>query len=108
MLFRSVGIDSKQAQTIEKMPEIENYLTPWLSGGMEFVTDLALSYIAFSAGRYFRIANLKRSVGKVLAVTPVSYTHLDVYKRQGVAQLVEQLICNLKVGGSNPSTSSIY
>lgn len=36
---------------------------------MEFVTDLALSYIAFSAGRYFRIADLKRSGGKVLAVT---------------------------------------
>ena len=40
----------------------------WLSGGMEFVTDLALSYIAFSAGRYLRIADLKRSGGKVLAV----------------------------------------
>ena len=27
--------------------------------------------------------------------------------RAGVAQLVEQLICNQQVGGSNPSTSSI-
>ena len=26
----------------------------------------------------------------------------------GVAQLVEQLICNQQVGGSNPSTSSIF
>ena len=26
----------------------------------------------------------------------------------GVAQLVEQLICNQQVGGSSPSTSSIY
>ena len=26
----------------------------------------------------------------------------------GVAQLVEQLICNQQVGGSSPSTSSIF
>ncbi len=26
----------------------------------------------------------------------------------GVAQLVEQLICNQQVGGSNPSTSSTF
>ena len=26
----------------------------------------------------------------------------------GVAQLVEQLICNQQVGGSNPSASSIF
>ncbi len=28
--------------------------------------------------------------------------------RAGVAQLVEQLICNQQVGGSNPSTSSTF
>ncbi len=28
-------------------------------------------------------------------------------KNAGVAQLVEQLICNQQVGGSSPSTSSI-
>ena len=28
--------------------------------------------------------------------------------RAGVAQLVEQLICNQQVGGSNPSTSSNF
>ena len=50
-------------------PYALNLIPAWLSGGMEFVTDLALSYIAFSAGRYFRIADLKRSGGKVLAVT---------------------------------------
>ena len=27
-------------------------------------------------------------------------------KRAGIAQLVEQLICNQQVGGSSPSTSS--
>ena len=29
-------------------------------------------------------------------------------KNAGVAQLVEQLICNQQVGGSSPSTSSIF
>ena len=56
-------------------PYALNLIPAWLSGGMEFVTDLALSYIAFSAGRYFRIADLKRSGGKVLAVTN------EVYRR---------------------------
>ena len=33
-----------------------------------------------------------------------------IFKRwdAGVAQLVEQLICNQQVGGSSPSTSSIF
>jgi hypothetical protein len=30
----------------------------------------------------------------------------NVFRRAGVAQLVEQLICNQQVGGSSPSTSS--
>ena len=30
----------------------------------------------------------------------------ETAKNAGVAQLVEQLICNQQVGGSNPSTSS--
>ncbi len=33
---------------------------------------------------------------------------LERRKYAGVAQLVEQLICNQQVGGSNPSTSSIF
>ena len=33
------------------------------------------------------------------AILPISFA--------GVAQLVEQLICNQQVGGSSPSTSSI-
>ena len=31
----------------------------------------------------------------------------ETAKNAGVAQLVEQLICNQQVGGSSPSTSSI-
>jgi hypothetical protein len=30
-----------------------------------------------------------------------------IYAQAGVAQLVEQLICNQQVGGSNPSAGSI-
>lgn len=41
----------------------------WLRDGMDFVTDLALAYIAFSAGRYFRLDELRRSGPRVLAVT---------------------------------------
>ena len=35
-----------------------------------------------------------------------SASEVDSDKQAGVAQLVEQLICNQQVGGSNPSTSS--
>ena len=48
----------------------------------------------------------------------VSYTHLDVYKRQaifsavgclaGVAQLAEQLICNQQFAGSSPIAGSTF
>ena len=38
---------------------------------------------------------------QILSPQPI---HLDA----GVAQLVEQLICNQQVGGSSPSTSSIF
>tara|TARA_Y100000741_G_scaffold133312_1_gene100394 strand:+ start:206 stop:373 length:168 start_codon:yes stop_codon:yes gene_type:complete len=33
---------------------------------------------------------------------------LDFFRLAGVAQLVEQLICNQQVGGSNPFAGSIY
>ncbi len=46
-----------------------NLIPAWLSGGMDFLTDLALAYIAFSAGRYFRVAELRRSGARVIAVT---------------------------------------
>ena len=34
--------------------------------------------------------------------------HSKLQRFAGVAQLVEQLICNQQVGGSSPSTSSIF
>ena len=39
-------------------------------------------------------------------VQPTSLAMLSLFA--GVAQLVEQLICNQQVGGSSPSTSSIF
>ena len=33
-------------------------------------------------------------------------SRIKIYLNAGVAQLVEQLICNQRVGGSSPSTSS--
>ena len=36
------------------------------------------------------------------------YNDVRREKCAGVAQLAEQLICNQQVGGSNPSTSSIF
>ena len=38
----------------------------------------------------------------------ISYILIKHWNCAGVAQLVEQLICNQQVGGSNPSTSSIF
>lgn len=37
--------------------------------GMDFVTDIALSYIAFGVGKYFKLSTLRRSGGKVFVVT---------------------------------------
>lgn len=37
--------------------------------GMDFVTDIALAFIAFGVGRYFRIADLKKSGKKVFVIT---------------------------------------
>ena len=33
---------------------------------------------------------------------------LDFFRLAGVAQLVEQLICNQRVGGSNPLAGSVF
>lgn len=37
--------------------------------GMEFVTDIALAFIAFGVGKYFRIDTLKKNGGQVLIIT---------------------------------------
>ena len=37
--------------------------------GMDFLSDIALAFIAFSAGEYFKIGELKKSGRKVLIIT---------------------------------------
>ena len=37
--------------------------------GMSFLTDIALAFIAFSAGEYFRISELKKSGKRVIVIT---------------------------------------
>ena len=66
-----------------KLPNVTGYifagiiLGPYLLGAipqqtianMSFVTDIALSFIAFGVGRYFKLEALKRSGKQVLIVT---------------------------------------
>ena len=44
----------------------------------------------------------------LLDITFQVWYSIQARKNAGVAQLVEQLICNQQVGGSSPSTSSIF
>jgi hypothetical protein len=45
--------------------------------------------------------------GQWKAQGATTHTHVQEYVCAGVAQLVEHLICNQRVGGSNPSAGSI-
>lgn len=36
---------------------------------MDFVTDIALAFIAFGVGRYFKLSDLKKTGGKVIVIT---------------------------------------
>lgn len=40
-----------------------------VASGMGFVTDVALAYIAFGVGRYFKVSTLKKSGGETLIIT---------------------------------------
>ncbi len=41
----------------------------YVSEGMDFISDIALAFIAFSVGEYFRFSVLKKNGGKVVAIT---------------------------------------
>ncbi len=41
----------------------------YVSGGMDFISDIALAFIAFSAGEYFRFSTLKKNGAKVAVIT---------------------------------------
>ncbi len=40
-----------------------------VAGGMDFISDIALAFIAFSVGEYFRFSTLKKNGGKVVVIT---------------------------------------
>ena len=65
---------------------------------LQFVFSTPFKFFHFSQKNL--LTNHHLSVNIIFAVDEMSL-------RAGVAQLVEQLICNQQVGGSNPSTSSI-
>ncbi len=41
----------------------------YVSSGMDFISDIALAFIAFSAGEYFRFSTLKKNGAKVAVIT---------------------------------------
>lgn len=50
-------------------PSVLNLFPSELLKRMDFITDLALSFIAFSVGKYFRISSLKENGKKVVVIT---------------------------------------
>lgn len=50
-------------------PYVLHLIPDSMISGMEFVTDIALAYIAFGVGKYFRISELRKSGGRVILIT---------------------------------------
>lgn len=50
-------------------PYLLDLIPPAVSGGMDFVTDLALAFIAFDVGRYFKSSKLRENGWRVLVIT---------------------------------------
>ncbi len=50
-------------------PYVGKMIPKELIDGMEFVSDIALAFIAFSVGRFFRLSVLKKTGKKVLIIT---------------------------------------
>lgn len=50
-------------------PFVLNAIPEGLSDGMSFITDIALAYIAFGVGRYFKLSALRRSGRKTIIIT---------------------------------------
>ena len=46
-----------------------NLVPETIIDGMDFIADIALAFIAFSTGEYFRVETLKKSGAKVLVIT---------------------------------------
>lgn len=50
-------------------PYVLNVVPQDLISGMDFITDIALAYIAFGVGRYFKLSTLKKSGSRVIIIT---------------------------------------
>ncbi len=50
-------------------PYVLNLVPRSVIGGMDFIADIALAFIAFSTGEFFRFETLKKSGAKVLVIT---------------------------------------
>ena len=71
-------------------------------------SSLKISFFRFLPSSHYFFAFFKKAVDKL---TSRCYNNHRCERGSccaGVAQLVEQLICNQQVGGSNPSTSSTF
>ncbi|MDD7375674.1 MAG: cation:proton antiporter, partial [Bacilli bacterium] len=50
-------------------PYVLNMIPEFMIDGMSFLSDVAMAFIAFSIGRYFDIASLKKGLGKIVVIT---------------------------------------
>ncbi|MCB6365935.1 cation:proton antiporter [Intestinibacillus massiliensis] len=50
-------------------PYLLGAIPPDIVTGMDFVTDMALSFIAFEAGKYFKFSTLRRNGSKTVVIT---------------------------------------
>ena len=81
MLF--LGFAATRLTKLARLPNVTAYILtgiligPWcldlipveIAQGMDFLSDIALAFIAFSTGEYFRLSVLRRSGGKVILIT---------------------------------------
>lgn len=70
-------------------PYVLNLIPQTVVEGTSFLPDIALAFIAFSTGEYFRLSVLKKNGGKVITIT--------VLESFGAAMLVF-LVCHLVLG----------
>lgn len=50
-------------------PSVLNWIPQDMISGMDFITDIALSYISFGAGKYFKLAAVRKNGFRVMLIT---------------------------------------
>ena len=50
-------------------PSVINLIPSSFIKGTDFISDIALAFIAFTAGEFFKIKEVKKSIGKVIVIT---------------------------------------